>query len=147
MKSTEKEAQVKTILVATDGSACGQQAEDAGVELAAAARARVIFLNVRHEGDSAHRPPGETGSHPNDSQALLDRALVKAVEAGVAAECETVEGNPAHEIIEAARTNDADVIVVGSRGLGKISSVLLGSVSQAVLREADRPVLIVKEKS
>jgi nucleotide-binding universal stress UspA family protein len=46
-------------------------------------------------------------------------------------------------ILEQAAETDADVIVVGSRGRGTIQSLLLGSVSRALLRHADRPVLVV----
>ena len=43
-----------------------------------------------------------------------------------------------------ARDRDVDLIVVGSRGLAGVRSALLGSVSQAVRNQADRPVLVVK---
>jgi nucleotide-binding universal stress UspA family protein len=46
-------------------------------------------------------------------------------------------------ILEAAADADADVIVLGSRGLSGVASVLLGSVSRGVLTHADRPVLVV----
>jgi nucleotide-binding universal stress UspA family protein len=39
---------------------------------------------------------------------------------------------------------DADMIVVGSRGHGRLASALLGSVSRAILREARRPVLVIR---
>ena len=46
-------------------------------------------------------------------------------------------------ILEQAAEVDADMIVLGSRGLGPVKSVLMGSVSRAVLQRADRPVLVV----
>ena len=46
-------------------------------------------------------------------------------------------------ILDAAADADADVIVLGSRGLRGVASVLLGSVSRGVLTHADRPVLVV----
>ncbi|MGC9974871.1 MAG: universal stress protein [Gaiellaceae bacterium] len=137
---------MQTILVATDGSICGQQAEDEGVELAVATGARLVFLHVQPEGDPSRSQPGTLSEETDESHALLDRALAKAVEAGVYAESEIVEGNPGREIVDAARLRGADIIVVGSRGHGKLSSMFLGSVSHDVLSEADRPVLIVKEK-
>jgi nucleotide-binding universal stress UspA family protein len=136
---------MKTILIATDGSTCGQVAEDEGVRLAAAAGAHVVLLHVQRSVDPSSYRPGEVSALTTESHAILDRALAKATEAGVDGEAEIAEGDPAKEIVEAARLRGADIIVVGSRGLGRISSVLLGSVSREVLSRADRPVLVVKE--
>lgn len=52
-------------------------------------------------------------------------------------------GNPSDVICEYARDNDIDCIVMGRRGLGGIRAVL-GSVSSAVLRDSDLPILVVK---
>ena len=54
------------------------------------------------------------------------------------------KGHPAGEILAAAAGFDADLIVVGARGLGGMKRLLLGSVSERVLRDARCPVLIVK---
>jgi len=53
-------------------------------------------------------------------------------------------GNPAEEIVRAAKDRGVDLIVVGARGLGGVKRLLLGSVSERVLRDARCPVLIVK---
>jgi nucleotide-binding universal stress UspA family protein len=76
-------------------------------------------------------------------RASLAVAVTIADEHGVPASTELLTGNPADEIVAYADSIDADVIVVGSRGLGAITSALLGSVSHGVLREARRPVLVV----
>ena len=55
-----------------------------------------------------------------------------------------LRGDPADEIVAYADTVDADLIVVGSRGHGAVASALLGSVSRGILREARRPVLVVR---
>jgi nucleotide-binding universal stress UspA family protein len=59
----------------------------------------------------------------------------------------TPTGNPADEILATAGAFDADLIVVGARGMGGMARLLLGSVSERVLRHARCPVLIVKEHS
>lgn len=60
--------------------------------------------------------------------------------------CETVveRGRPADAIAALAKRIDADLVVVGSRGLGPLRSMLLGSVSQEVLEVAPAPVLVVR---
>ncbi|OGK83272.1 MAG: hypothetical protein A2W08_05985 [Candidatus Rokubacteria bacterium RBG_16_73_20] len=83
-----------------------------------------------------------------ERRAELDRGLARA-----AAELRgrvtrvtrgTPTGTPAGEIVAAARELDADLVVVGARGRGGIERLLLGSVSERVLRDARCPVLIVK---
>lgn len=73
---------------------------------------------------------------------LLHR-IVEAVagEKAPSVECVLVEGAPAQAIL--AHAEDAEMIVVGQRGLGTVGSVVLGSVSHYVLRHARCPVLVV----
>jgi nucleotide-binding universal stress UspA family protein len=55
-----------------------------------------------------------------------------------------IEGHIADAIIEVAKTHQSDLIVMGSRGLGRLAGALLGSNSQKVVSEAPCPVLIVR---
>jgi nucleotide-binding universal stress UspA family protein len=57
---------------------------------------------------------------------------------------ETIEGSPAEAILDIAKNRDVDLIVMGSRGLGRLAGALLGSQSQKVVQHAQRPVLIVR---
>jgi nucleotide-binding universal stress UspA family protein len=65
---------------------------------------------------------------------------------GVAVPIKTVyrRGEPSHEILAAAGEVKADLIVMGSRGLGQIGGLILGSVSERVLHGSHIPVLIVR---
>jgi len=56
-----------------------------------------------------------------------------------------LEGYPADAVAEYAAENDADLIVVGSRGRGAVASLVLGSTSHRLIHIADRDVLVVKE--
>ena len=75
---------------------------------------------------------------------LLDELLTKGATALPPAhyEAELIGGPVADAINTVARTREADEIVLGSRGLGAVRAAL-GSVSQAVLRDADRPVVVI----
>lgn len=57
---------------------------------------------------------------------------------------EILEGDPASAILEVAKVRNSDVIVMGSRGLGRLAGLLLGSTSQKVVSHAPCPVLIVR---
>ncbi|MFB6151638.1 MAG: universal stress protein [Haloarculaceae archaeon] len=65
---------------------------------------------------------------------------------GIAVETETEQGDPATEILETADRTDADLIVLGGRKRSPLGSFLFGSVSQAVLLETTRPVVITGER-
>jgi len=80
------------------------------------------------------------------SQQLLDDLVATARELapGIEVRGSLVPGPPAHALLESART--ADLLVVGSRGLGGFKSLLLGSVSQQVTHHAPCPVVIVPEQ-
>jgi nucleotide-binding universal stress UspA family protein len=101
-------------LVATDGSPAAREAVRQAVELARESGATLSILYVRH----APLP--------------------------VLGEVDTLEGNPATQIVELARRRRADMIIVGSRGRGAVAGTLLGSVSKAVVNSADCPVLVVR---
>lgn len=82
------------------------------------------------------------------AQLVSDRILADAQGAAQAAgikEVSTVSaaGEPATEIVAAARAAEADLVVVGRRGLGGVTELLLGSVSQKVLHHAAGDVLVV----
>ncbi|MFN8434571.1 MAG: universal stress protein [Anaerolineales bacterium] len=57
---------------------------------------------------------------------------------------EILEGDPASAILEVAKIRNSDVIIMGSRGLGRLAGLLLGSTSQKVVSHAPCPVLIVR---
>jgi nucleotide-binding universal stress UspA family protein len=77
------------------------------------------------------------------AQETLGRGVDIARDAGFAAEGQLVEGEPWHAICNAAHDLDAEAIVMGARGLSRMKSMLLGSVSFAVLTHARRPVLVI----
>jgi len=74
------------------------------------------------------------------------RATEILEEAGVTVKEETRRGDPAEEIVDAAQRSNADQIVLGGRKRSPLGSMLFGSVSQAVVMEANRPVTITGDE-
>jgi nucleotide-binding universal stress UspA family protein len=138
-----------TILIAVDGSPSAQEAAAFGLELAADHEATATFVLVIPAMDvvptygfgltaAVPHVPSDAEGEP------LEEALRLADETGIDADAKLLRGDPVDEIVAYADTIDADLIVVGSRGHGALTSALLGSVSRGVLREAGRPVLVVR---
>jgi nucleotide-binding universal stress UspA family protein len=140
---------MKRILIATDGSPSAQEAVDFGLELVAEHDAVATFVLVVPALDVV--PVGAFGAMgatvhrtTKEELELLEHAREQAEDAGVSAHTRLLHGDPADEIVAFADVIDADLIVVGSRGRGAVTSALLGSVSRGILREARRPVLVVR---
>ena len=74
---------------------------------------------------------------------ILDRAM-QMVPSGIKKEAFSETGSPAVAILDFAEHSGTDLIVMGSRGLGVVKGVLLGSVSQYIVEQAKCPVLVVK---
>jgi nucleotide-binding universal stress UspA family protein len=140
---------MKQIVIATDGSPSALEAVDIGLELAQEQGADVTFVHVTPPDTYrvARLGPGHPMPHDvpiDESETALAAAEEAAKEAGVAYALERISGEAVDTIVALAERKNADLIVVGSRGLGPVKATLLGSVSRGVLNDARRPVLIVK---
>ena len=80
-------------------------------------------------------------------QRILNSATTILEQHGVAHEGHLVEDDAASALLALADDTDADLIVVGSRGLGRAARFLRGSVSSRIANHADRSVMIVKERA
>lgn len=78
------------------------------------------------------------------AEALLSDTADLAKSHGRDVTTETVVGQPATSIVEAAEDMDADLIVIGSHGRSGVSRILLGSVAETVIRRAPVPVTVVR---
>jgi nucleotide-binding universal stress UspA family protein len=141
---------MKRIVIAYDGSEGSREALEKGAELARTTGAVATLVYVRHTplpivGDPFYERA--LSRELRRGRDVLEEAAAVMADAGVAAETELLEGDVAEQIVDLARLRGADVIVVGSRGHGAIAETFLGSVSQALVHGADRPVLVAKRRA
>jgi len=137
----------KKILLATDGSSHAQRALEYARDLALLEGAHVVVVHAFEQIPSWVGEPtlGEiVARHVNAGREIADHAVKELQDAGVEASAEVLEGPPAQAIIGVAEGTKADLIVMGTRGQGELTSLLLGSVSHRVLVHSDVPVMIVK---
>lgn len=144
---------VQRLLWATDLSPVSERAWWYALALADAFGAGVMLLHVVPPSDLpwVGEPPVATpGSWLEQYLAPLDRELERrqqqAEELGLSARRKVLVGVPAECIGAEAQAEEADLIIVGTRGRTGLAQVLLGSVAEAVIRQAPCPVLAVKVK-
>ena len=144
---------MRTILVATDGSQAATAALDAAIALAAEMADEVVAVTVWRalQGDYGLAHPSAAvlddllTAEREHAESALDDAAARAAAAGVRIRTRLATGDPAREICAHARAVDARLIAVGTRGYGSVASLLLGSVSNAVIRHASCPVMVIRE--
>jgi nucleotide-binding universal stress UspA family protein len=141
-----------TILLATDGSEEAQLAATTAADLAQKTNSELHVLTVGPD-----LPLYELTEHPADFQDVLRKNRREAKEmleqqakrieesGGTIKETYLREGRAEQEIVEVAEEIGAGLIVMGSRGYGRLRRALMGSVSDAVVRHAHCPVTIVRE--
>jgi nucleotide-binding universal stress UspA family protein len=135
----------ETIVLAVDGSEESTKALPDAAQLAKCFHAEVIVVHVAEYagGMTAVLAPQGSGA---DSE-LLHGVVRMLKDDGVSARGEirfSTHGLVAAEIMAVAEAEGADLIVVGSRGLGELAGLLLGSVTNKLIHLADRPVLVVR---
>lgn len=139
-----------TLVAGYDGSGESRIALDVAAH--AAGPTGRVFVVVCFEEPPAwlglpDRAPALEESHAQ-ARRLVDELEADAVPRLLTTtwEAEVMAGPPADAILRVARIRDADEIFIGSRGRGR-AGALLGSVSHAVLHDADRPVRIITQRA
>jgi nucleotide-binding universal stress UspA family protein len=142
--ATRPEA-ARRILVCYDSSDEARRALERVAEIASAVMSRVTVISV---AEPIYRNPPYTGyADPSEEEAhrrLLDEAVEHLRGRGVEAAAMEPVGQPADEIVDAARQRAVDLVVVGSGHHGLIRRLLPLSVSDEVVREAPCDVLVVR---
>lgn len=137
------------IIVGVDGSSHSRRALEWAIGEATMRQVPLTVLTVAQDADGFWGPvayPGEvdvTSGIRKEAEEETDDALEKlATEARPpAVTVQAIAGYPAEEILNAAK--DADMIVVGSRGMGGFKKLLMGSVSSQITHHARCPVVVI----
>ena len=146
---------IKKILVATDASAASNRAVSMAAYMAACHDAELLILHVIRDMQLPtlvkKAPELEDFANAREdilrqvAENILHEAQVRAKKGG-AKKIQTAigSGDPASSVIGFAKRRNIDVIVIGTRGLGKIKEVLMGSVSRKIANSAEANCLIVR---
>ncbi len=143
---------MKTVLVPVDGSDCTELTVAKGREMADFYNARLVIMHVYDmptmrsyfDFDKDFRETNVLQDLRNRSQKTLDEARASIPDfSDDRIELVSLEGDPADRIVEYAKVNDVELIVMGSHGMGTFRRFFLGSVSHKVVVQAETPVMII----
>jgi nucleotide-binding universal stress UspA family protein len=138
----------KTVVVATDGSARAEKAVREAVDLAKAENARLHFVAAysaieRHWEQIQSSARVEQVDLAQVAENVVARCAKEAEEQGVEVDFEAQEGDPGEVILQVAERVDADLIVVGNKGMTGARRFFLGSVPNKVVHHAPCSVMVV----
>jgi len=135
------------IMIAVDESAAAADAAHSGLRLAQALHAEVIFATVVfiQIDDMAQYPAAQEEKRLAEARALLSGFVAQAANVGIKARSVVREGEPAPELLRAAEEEAVDLIVTGTHGRRGVPRFFLGSVAEALARQAPCPILLVRE--
>jgi nucleotide-binding universal stress UspA family protein len=141
---------VRTVAVGTDGSGTADKAVEFALEMAARYDARIVFISayvpvpgsrLQREAREAPEDVQWTVNPAAEVDATLRDCEERAEAKGLRWASEAREGEPAKILVELAASNDADVLVIGNKGMQR---KVLGSVPNSVSHNAPCSVVIVK---
>ena len=138
---------LKTILVPLDSSALSETVIQILGELQLRSETKVVLAHViPPEGAAIDTSADRPSTNPDELPYRQIERQLQAYQANLScnSELEIVSGDPAEEIIRLANIHQADLIVLGNRGLTGMKRILQGSVSSQVVAESPCSVMVVK---
>ena len=161
---TSSKSMFKRILVALDGSDNSARASQAAIELAEKLKAELIVVHAiippalyYHTEISSEGPVIEPPTHEKEidlyleyartvARGIVDRTVSEAKKRGIPVKTDIPETTTSvvETVVNQAVKENADLVIVGTRGLGGFKKLLLGSVSSGVVDHAHCPVLVIR---
>jgi nucleotide-binding universal stress UspA family protein len=135
------------VLLASDGSPDAMQAAEWTAASGLLDGASVVVLSVVTPPGVPLLPAPIADRLEEDARGAAEQTRAALGVSGAAAAVRVAKGDAREEIIRMAEEWDADLVIVGSRGLGRTEGFFLGTVSLAVVRHCTRPVLVVKGRT
>jgi len=136
---------IKRIFIATDFSDTSKEAFNQAVQLARQMDATLLLAHVIEPIDMAVSHLEPFGFPELRLQQRLDRMVQPVREEGLLVETHLLKGDPAAEIIKAAGDLQCDLIVMGTHGRTGVPRLLMGSVTERVLRTSPLPIVAVRQ--
>ncbi len=136
-----------TIILALDGSENSIKALDFAIGMAESYGAEIIAVHAySHTSDLRAKEGYEkrVAQRKSAGQKILDDARLRFDESRITVEENLLEGPAAEAILSVAKTRGADLIIMGTRGMGSLEGLLLGSVSTRVTHDAPCTVMVVR---
>jgi nucleotide-binding universal stress UspA family protein len=134
---------LETIVVAIDGSTHAGRALRFAGQLTRRTNAKLVVAHAIPPTSSDQREIGEPRRRLDARRDLVEEWCGPLREAGIDHQVLVVEGDARSALLEVAHDRDADLLVVGSRGLGPVAKLLIGSVAGSLAQHGELPVTIV----
>ncbi|MBD8070037.1 universal stress protein [Bacillus sp. PS06] len=137
----------KNIYLATDGSEHSKRATENAIHIAKCSEGSMVEIIYVIDPSKAKSEALTNWNSPDVEDKRKKRineveSMIR--EAGISYEVTILNGEPGPTIVEHINKNNADIVILGSRGLNVLQEFVLGSVSHKVAKRANCPVLIVK---
>jgi nucleotide-binding universal stress UspA family protein len=146
-KTTEDETVFERILLAVDESDYSRRAVPAAVDIAKKSGGEIVVFHVREHATYSGVPGGWELESKEKAHGLVEGLKREIEAAGVPVKAEVrrrLAGRVPQAILDAADEHEADLVVMGSRGVSDLRGLLLGSVTHKVLQLSDRAVLVAR---
>jgi nucleotide-binding universal stress UspA family protein len=137
------------ILVPVDGSDNSYRALEAALVLSEKLGSNISVVNVMEQVPITHIESEKLLSelleaYKKENQEILSKCSEIARQKGIAIKSVLLQGNPAPVILDFIRKENFDLVIMGSRGMGKFKELILGSVSSKIMHHSPCAIMIIR---